>query len=232
MLRINENEEEIRYNKGQVILQHLLRFSSGLAPVMMATMQLSAEESLPVISSPYKQILSALAVNGSILASDIVRSCAIEEQPLSYIKKVGDGSVAAGLRKMAVTISVSFIPPLAAATTYGLVLNKIGEDAQQEGNIDRMMVCSMLEGPAINLLLVGLPAWALYGATKKLIECCRSMPAKTVKEHPQTKLLQDLLYAVFCVTDSLLQAELLRQVVLIFSPSLMRLSFTPLLPLY
>jgi hypothetical protein len=63
-----------------------------------------------------------------------------------------------------------------------------------------------------------------------MIDCCISLPVQKVKEHPVTLFAQGLLNSALRLTDSFVQAEFIREMLLVFSPSLVHMSFMPLLP--
>lgn len=172
---------------GQRVTGKVSRFFSSVAPVVVGTSLLNSEGLMPPLSAPLDQALPVAAVIASWEFQEFMHWLVSTKAPFSTI---ADEGLVSFLKK-AITVSGAIIPPAVAAGAWGLLRQKLMEDAELEENSDTLILLWVLNAPFIQAILVGLPGLLMYGGIKKLIT--GTNPVALQEEHLQTNSVQNLL---------------------------------------
>jgi len=210
-------------------VQQGLRLAQGAPPVLVVTALIDASTDVfSGIPRPYQQLISCTAVMSSVFIHDGLRTAFTAESPLAYLRAAGNGSVIRGLGRELRATTLAMIPPVVAAFAYGSYMKSF---CAHTNDTNAMITCLVLESPMLDLLVVGIPAFMLYGMTKALMECCDPLPANRAKENPQTRFFQDGLHFVMRGANAFWQAEMWRSLTLLFYTSMPHSRYMPLLAL-
>ncbi|GEM_PF-6624841 len=175
-------------------------YSYTVDGVAMTTV-LTTEFIPDVLPQPYKEMVRTGLVLADITTMDAIHAVTERKHPFSGFDAFTP-----------VKYTLSFIPPVATSVGVGFLIEAYGPAVMASNNPALQVVGMVLQNPLAHTGVTALVAYAEFGLTKKLIECCKK-PGQT-NEEAGRNLLQIGIKVVTNVVEPIAMYEALRMTLL------------------
>lgn len=194
---------------------------SSIAPVITFAEMFNATDHESSMSFPGYQVIITVGVMGVQLARDTLRITLTAEDALVYLRRAGNGAIFKGFASLSIISVLSMAFPIGYAVSYGAVINALQENAEAKNDTKLIVLFDILQNPLLQTSLLGIPALAIYGITKKFLYHLNHIKKNytPARGHQLSMVNRFGSAVVFDVLESVFWGQMLRTVFLTFGPA-------------
>ncbi len=164
--RTSERKKGKRRREGS---HFVLDVFAAMAPVVYTVSALQGADVEPSISPIGAQVFMTAGMMWVQLTRETLRITFTAADALSFLRRAGNGSLPKGVGSVSAVNMVSMVVPIGYAVAYSTVLEALHTNAEKNNNLQLMVLFNVLDNPLLQSALLGVPALAAYGLTKRLI---------------------------------------------------------------